>query len=66
MEWTTKELTVNMEYDHGVLFAQTVSRMRYLKQAQLKEVHRIVTDMWEVKNSARQRAKWADGENPYD
>ena len=60
MEWklTDKdELVVNMEYKHGVLFAQTVSRMRYLKEAQLSEVHSLVSGMWDSKRQAAREAK---------
>ena len=58
MEWQPNEsLSVNMEYKHGVLFAQTVSRMRYLKEVQLQEVHRIVSDMWKTKREKDRAAK---------
>jgi len=58
MEWKPNEdLSVNMEYKHGVLFAQTVSRMRYLKEAQLIEVHKIVSDMWETKREKARQEK---------
>ena len=58
MEWKPNEdLSINMEYKHGVLFAQTVSRMRYLKEVQLLEVHRIVSDMWETKRRVAREEK---------
>lgn len=60
MEWklTDKdELIVNMEFKHGVLFAQTVSRMRYLKENQLAEVHALVSSMWESKRAAARQQK---------
>ena len=61
MEWKPDEtLSVNMEYKHGVLFAQTVSRMRYLKEVQLQEVHRIVSDMWETKRQKAREQKQAE------
>ena len=60
MEWKPNEdLSCNMEYKHGVLFAQTVSRMRYLKEVQLQEVHRIVSDMWKTKREKDRDAKAA-------
>ena len=60
MEWKLiekDELVVNMEYKHGVLFAQTISRMRYLKEAQLIEIHKLVSGMWESKREAVRQAK---------
>lgn len=56
MEWKT-ELEVNGEYNHSALFMLTVSRMRYLKEAQLKEVFDVVTKMWETKREAARRQK---------
>jgi len=56
MNWKT-ELEVNGEYNHSALFMLTVSRMRYLKEAQLKQVYDLVTGLWETKREAARREK---------
>lgn len=62
MEWKA-ELEVNGEYNHSALFMLTVSRMRYLKEAQLKEVYDLVTGLWETKREQARRQK-AEAANP--
>lgn len=54
MKFEIKDLDLNLETEHSALFAQSISRMRFLKTEQLKEIHRIVSDMWTTNKEQRQ------------